>query len=84
MFFCDRCGLCCRNISHILQLKEFDNGDGICRYLLPNNLCAIYNNRPEVCRVDVMYERYYKLKISKTEFYKINAEICDWLKKHKK
>lgn len=80
MFFCDKCGLCCRNIAQVPQLKELDNGQGVCRYLLPNNLCAIYENRPEICRVDVMYERYYKSKMTKTEFYKINMEVCDWLK----
>lgn len=80
MFFCDKCGLCCRNIAQVPQLKEFDNGQGVCRYLLANNLCAIYENRPEICRVDVMYERYYKSKMTKTEFYKINTEVCDWLK----
>lgn len=54
-----------------------DRGDGICRYLnLETNLCSIYETRPEVCRVDVMYEKYFKDKMSKEEFYRLNYESC--------
>ena len=48
MFDCDKCGLCCRNIHKIPQLKEYDLGNGVCRYLTSNNLCSIYENRPDI------------------------------------
>lgn len=28
MFKCSKCGLCCRNIDKVPQLKEFDDGNG--------------------------------------------------------
>jgi len=29
---------------------EWDRGDGACKYL-ENNVCSIYEQRPEICRV---------------------------------
>ena len=49
MFSCDKCGLCCRNIDKIPELKAFHNGDGICKFLI-NNKCSIYSLRPKICR----------------------------------
>ena len=51
MFLCDKCGLCCRNIDKVPQLKEFHNGDGICKFLT-NNKCSIYESRPLICNID--------------------------------
>jgi len=47
---CTKCSACCRSISKILP--EFDRGDGVCKNLTSENLCGIYNKRPEVCRFD--------------------------------
>lgn len=58
IFPCSKCGECCRHINLIPQLSEFDRGDGICIHL-SGNLCDIYEQRPEICRVDVMYQKYY-------------------------
>lgn len=74
-FPCVKCGLCCRNIDKIPQLKAFDTGNGTCRYLI-NNLCSIYENRPEICCVDLMYERYFSDKMTRDEFYKLNKKGC--------
>ncbi|MCT7562356.1 YkgJ family cysteine cluster protein [Aliarcobacter butzleri] len=62
MFPCASCGLCCQNISQIIELKYFDLGDGICKnYNRQNNTCKIYESRPDICKVDVMFENiYYK------------------------
>ena len=39
MFPCTSCGLCCQNISTVVELKEFDLGNGVCKHLdtLNNN-----------------------------------------------
>lgn len=79
-FQCDKCGICCRNIGRIPQLKEYDDGKGACKYL-QNNLCSIYEDRPEICRVDVMYDRYFRELYSKDEFYEMNYEGCRELKR---
>ena len=31
-------------------IKEWDRGDGGCK-MLKDNLCSIYNERPDICRV---------------------------------
>ncbi len=81
MFECDNCGECCKNIGHIEELKEFNRGDGVCKYLdFETNLCKIYDSRPDICRVDVMYEKVYKNHCSKDEFYRLNYEACEILK----
>jgi len=60
-------------------LKEFDRGDGVCKYLTDDRKCAIYEDRPDICRVDKMYEKVYYKYFSKREFYIKNAEICNSL-----
>lgn len=79
-FNCDACGECCRHIDRIPQLRAFDDGTGVCVHL-KENLCDIYENRPEVCCVDVMYNKYYSTQYTKDEFYKINEQVCRELKK---
>lgn len=74
-FKCTKCGLCCRNIHNIPQLAAFDLGNGVCKYL-KNNLCSIYEERPEICRVDYMYELYFKDKMSLEEYYRYNHLGC--------
>ena len=57
---CQRCGACCKILNthrpvkmvDRLILKLFNRGDGICRFLRDDNLCSIYEARPNICRVD--------------------------------
>ena len=80
-FFCDQCGLCCRNIRGIEELKDFDKGNGVCKYLDENtNLCTIYENRPLICRVDEMYDRFFKKFYTKEQYYELNYNACKKLK----
>lgn len=73
-FKCSKCGECCRHIDLIPALAEYDVGTGKCKYL-SDSLCSIYNNRPDICNVDVMFEKVYSKYYTKDEFYKLN-EIC--------
>ena len=82
MFDCSMCGECCRHINLIPELAEFDDGTGVCIYL-QGNLCSIYENRPDICNVDVMYEKKFKTEYTKEEFYKINREACKEIMKQK-
>ena len=66
-FKCDQCGICCRNIGEIEELSNFHNGDGICKYLLPNNLCSIYSERPIWCNVDLYYDQFLTTKMTRDE-----------------
>jgi len=82
MFICDGCGLCCQNILNIKELNAFHNGDGVCIYLDKESMqCKIYETRPDVCRVDKMYDLvYHKEFKTKEQFYSVNMAICTILK----
>ncbi len=82
-FLCSQCGECCRHIDLIPQLAEFDRGDGICIHL-SGNLCNIYENRPEICGVDVMYKKYFSALYSREFFYQLNMDVCKELQHHKR
>ena len=76
-FLCSQCSACCRNIAH-LNLPH--NGDGICLNLnKKTNKCSIYETRPDICRVDKMFEKHFKSKMSKKEFFVKNTESCHQL-----
>jgi Fe-S-cluster containining protein len=45
-------------------MRSYDRGDGTCKHLTAENLCAIYEGRPLLCRVDegrppVLTEAYW-------------------------
>lgn len=46
---CIKCGACCIKAGKY-SLPKFNNGDGCCKYLTKDNLCSIYENRPEICK----------------------------------
>lgn len=60
MFVYTKCGTCCRNIDRIPELSEYHIGNGVCIYLTEDNMCSIYDMRPDICNVDLMYEKVYR------------------------
>lgn len=83
-FECIQCGLCCRNIHLIPELKEYHNGDGICMYLnIDTNLCEIYDKRPIICDVEKSYKTFFESFMTEEEYLKKNYEGCEllWEKK---
>ncbi len=81
VFPCIKCGLCCKMLQHIPILSEYDNGNGVCRYL-ENNLCSIYENRPLICNTDEMYRSYFREIMTEKEFVTINMEACIQITEH--
>lgn len=79
MFFCDKCGACCRHLDLSPLYAELDRGDGVCKFL-DNNLCSIYDSRPLLCRVDDMYQAYFKNMMSRDDYERLNRENCAKLK----
>ena len=73
---CAQCGNCCRHVDLIEEMCQFDRGDGVCKYLLSNNKCAIYENRPNLCNGEYVYYRYYK-NISVDEYHEIIKSYCN-------
>lgn len=80
MFVCDKCGCCCRHLNLSEIYKDLDRGDGVCRYL-EGNLCSIYEDRPTLCRVDECYELYFSKEMTLDEYYAMNENMCEILKK---
>ena len=63
MFDCSKCGACCK----VLGCACYDS---------ETKLCKIYDERPSICRVDVMAE---KREIEKKLYYQITHEACNAL-----
>lgn len=80
-FICQKCGNCCRNIWKTGLLKEFENEKGECIHLMKNNLCDIYDHRPDICNVEKMYSLYFKNMMSYDEYLAENYKACDKLRK---
>lgn len=80
MFFCEKCGECCKHLDRSDLYKDLDRGDGVCKYL-KQNICSIYNKRPIICRVDESYYSFFKEQISLEDYYKLNYDACNKLKK---
>lgn len=79
-FPCTVCGACCRHIAGIAELAGFDLGNGICKYLdESNNICIIYANRPQICRIDAMYAAKFAGSYTLEAFYALNLEACQIL-----
>ncbi|WP_230469588.1 YkgJ family cysteine cluster protein [Gibbsiella quercinecans] len=54
-----------------------DRGDGTCRhYDAASKGCSIYNFRPDICRVDLQFERHYSRLYSWEEFVELNLAVC--------
>lgn len=81
MFVCTKCGLCCKNIDKVPELSMFHRGDGVCIHLSDEKLCDIYQNRPDICNVEKMYELRYKEMMSQSEYEKMNMEGCRTLQR---
>ena len=47
---CTSCGACCKDVSWCLPTWTVDGKR--CKHLLDNNLCSIYEIRPDICCMD--------------------------------
>ena len=62
-------------LQHIPILSNYDQGNGVCRYL-ENDLCSIYEDRPPICNTEKMYLLYFKDEMAENEFIGINIISC--------
>lgn len=76
-FPCNRCGKCCQRVHLADETRFLDRGDGTCRnFVLTTNSCAIYEGRPDICRVDRMYLVRYASQYTWDEFVTLNLQAC--------
>jgi len=79
-FPCTQCGLCCQRVYHVGETRFLDRGDGTCRhYDAAAKACSIYDERPDVCRVDRMYSLRYARLHTWDEFVALNLRVCTQL-----
>ncbi|WP_425602031.1 YkgJ family cysteine cluster protein [Shewanella insulae] len=80
-FPCDKCGLCCTRLGNSSLYQSLDRGDGTCvNFDAENKLCLIYKERPDICKVDAMYELKFKGSMSRIDFYRLNQIACQEIK----
>lgn len=79
-FQCDRCGECCRHIGVFPFMRKYDRGDGVCVHLTGDNLCDIYDERPDFCDTYKLYERIYSGSMSLEEYERMNEVACQAMK----
>ena len=76
---CKRCGSCCRNVNLCEEMKMLDRGDGICKHLNENNLCRIYDKRPNLCNGQYVYEHFYS-QMTVADYHKMIAKLCEQIR----
>ena len=69
-FDCAKCGACCKLFNPFTGL-------GRCPRLTADDLCSIYEERPDICRVDEMAKRS---GVPIDEYYKTAELSCEALK----
>lgn len=76
-FPCTACGKCCRNIHLNDTLSYLDKGNGVCKHLIESsNLCANYDGRPLVCRIEDYYKNNLTGLFTWNEYVNMNLEVC--------
>lgn len=76
-FPCFECGKCCQNVHLSDETRYLDRGDGICKHFDDlTRHCSIYHDRPDICRVDVMFEQRFKYFYSWDEYVQKNLQVC--------
>lgn len=78
LFPCDKCGACCRHVDRANETQFLDRGDGTCKhYNETSMLCTIYEERPDICRVDKQYLLHYHDQYTWHEFVEVNRIACE-------
>ena len=79
-FPCTKCGACCMKAGELgfMPAKE----DGSCIHLNKDNMCDIYDERPDICSIEKTYYMHRMQGIihndmTKEDYYKASALICN-------
>ena len=89
-FNCDKCSSCCHHIAALLdnvdnlkepfktEVKDFPYiaVNGKCEKLTNKGFCKVYTKRPDLCNVDLLYEKYFKDTMTRKEYYINNKKYC--------
>ena len=75
-FGCWKCGACCKIAGLTPQLAHWNRGDGACIHLQADNSCGIYETRPDVCRVNKMWEREFSDAVTWDKYIELTERAC--------
>ncbi|WP_367393556.1 YkgJ family cysteine cluster protein [Pseudomonas sp. X4] len=76
-FPCNQCGLCCQRVDKSDETRFLDRGDGVCsHYDSLRKGCGIYEQRPDICRVDRQYVERFAEHYGWDEFVAMNVAVC--------
>ncbi|MFV9473433.1 YkgJ family cysteine cluster protein [Advenella sp. RU8] len=74
---CTRCGLCCQHVDRLDETQFLNRGDGICKhYHELGRRCEIYDERPEICRVESVYKKHYAKFYDWDQYVEMNMNAC--------
>lgn len=74
-FPCTSCGACCRRVRGIDPNWPVGSDGKSCIHLNEDNSCAIYENRPRICRVNELKPPRMTLE----DWYNLNAAACNYM-----
>lgn len=94
-FPCSSCGQCCRVVGFMLSLREhmkpedecyeefisfpYEANEGICSQLQDDNTCGVFDNRPNLCKSEFMFEKYFSKRLTKNQYHFDLAANCNEL-----
>lgn len=85
VFPCTQCGLCCKHVYLAAETQFLDRGDGTCRhYDSTGKNCTIYEERPDICRVDRQYTVRYCQQYTWDEYVTLNLQVCTILQEQER
>lgn len=68
---------CCKRVNLLSETAKLDRGDGVCRHLNEvSGNCLVYEDRPDICRVDRQYELHYQRTMTWDLFVEVNEAAC--------
>lgn len=66
--------------SYVDEVAAFPfpvDDQGACVNLLPDNKCAVYDNRPDICDIEKTWEKHHSPNISKENFFLSTMFVCN-------
>ncbi len=66
-------------VKEIAEFPHQTNEAGVCEHLQEDHKCGIYETRPDICKVDVTWEKHHKGSISKENYFMSTAMVCNAL-----
>lgn len=88
---CMSAGKAVENARQLLEQKKADNSyirevaafpfefdqDGRCSMLAEDRSCMVYDDRPDICKIDLTWAKYHSERISLEGYYQESIPVCN-------